>query len=348
MSSTRFSVDVVAPLVERHEKTLTADDLTRVMDEAGHIGLLASDTGDGLWGSSGSFESTVDTLRSVAAVNGGVAFGLHRQALGTWLRARLGLADTNVATAVSLLGHYGMGRHALPRLLGGRELDDTDSALLTDYFDLAAHSRVVVGSVWKSLLAAGFDGENIVWHVVDRHDCTVETRRHSHGFDELETATVSCAGAAVAATDTAAYVEALYLDHLGMTAIAAGLVDHSLSLARAYARVRRQGGKTIEEFPAVAQMLGNISSTARSARHYLAGFAAKRPGAEPFAELCGVRSTFHLACCVATNNGMQVLGGRGYMQDEGLEKLVRDANALRLLGGTPVELSMFVAEWERA
>ena len=158
------------------------------------------------------------------------------------------------------------------------------------------------------------------------------------------TATAVPAGTA----DTAAYTEAFYLDSLGMTAIAAGLVDRGLDLARAYAGQRRQGGVLVETFPAVAQMLGQISATARTATQQLAWFKEQDPAGEALAGLCAVRSTFHPACCVATNNAMQVFAGRGYMQDFGVEKLVRDANALRVLGGTPVELGLFVAEWERA
>lgn len=337
----RFGIEVVAPLVERHEEVMSPEALVDVTEQAHSSGLLDP---DGIWGSSREF--TVDALRTLAAVNGGVAFHLHRLALTTWLTTRLELPETHSPTALSIQGHYGLGRQALPKLLAGRRLDETDTTLLRDYFD-PARSRVVVGAPWTSLLIASFDGAQVGWFVADRGDCNVEPRPNSHGFDELETSTVSTSAAAVSVTDTAALAEAMFFDHLGMVAITAGLVDHSLGLARAYARERSQGGGVIEEYPAVAQLLGSISSTARSANHYLTSFVTTTPGIEALAELCGVRSLFHPAACVATNNGMQALGGRGYMQDFGLEKLVRDANTLRVLGGTPVELGMFVAEWER-
>jgi hypothetical protein len=35
------------------------------------------------------------------------------------------------------------------------------------------------------------------------------------------------------------------------------------------------------------------------------------------------------------------------MQDVGMEKVLRDSQQLRLMGGTPGDLARFVAEWER-
>lgn len=346
----RFAHEAVAPLVEHPEQTLPTTQRDALTGQATEAGLLpAGPEGDGLWGQAeGRTGLTLDALRLLAAVNGGVAFHLHRLALAARLRVRLNLPGSSTAVALSLLGHYGLGRQALPRLLAGRPLDGEDGALLADYFDLG-HARVVIGGHWQSLIVAGFDGTSIVWQEVARTQCTVEPRPHSHGFDELETSTVRHAAAVPAAVaDTAAYAEALYLDSLGLMAIAAGLVDHAVELARHYAGQRRQGGAPIEEFPAVQQMLAQISATARTATQHLAWFTAQQPTAETLAELCAVRSMLHPACCVATNNAMQVFGGRGYMQDYGVEKLVRDANTLRVLGGTPAELAMFVAEWERA
>lgn len=325
----QFAIEVVAPLVERPEVVLPRADVVSLIEQAAGAGL----TGAGV---------EPDALRALARVNGGVAFGVHRAALAARSCERLGLDGE----AVSLTGHYGLGRDALPRLLAGRALPGQDVGLLTDYFDLT-RARVVVGADWQSLIAAGFDGTSIVWRSLVRDECNVVVASDAHGFDELETTLVSSEkGSGVADTD--AHVEAMYRDMLGMLAVATGLAEHALEIARAYAAQRRQGGQTIEGFPAVQQMLAQISATARAGIQQLAWFAAQPPDLEGLTELCAARSHFHPACCLATNNAIQVLGGRGYMQDFGPEKLARDANTLRVLAGTPVELQLFVAEMERA
>lgn len=43
---------------------------------------------------------------------------------------------------------------------------------------------------------------------------------------------------------------------------------------------------------------------------------------------------------------MQVFGGMGYMQDNGMEKTLRDLNVLRLMGGAPAELRYILAYWD--
>lgn len=349
-SATTFARDDLAPLVDRPEAILPLPELEGLLVKAADSALLPASTGGaGLWGAVGAPPgSAAEVLRLIAGVNGGVAFGVHRLALAARLRARLGLgADT--PAAVSLQGHYGLGRDALPRLLADRELRDQDVVLLADWLD-PAHPRVVVSTPWESVLAVRLHGREIVWSEVSRADCHVRLQPNSHGFDELETTTTvqGPVAAADGAADTALYAEALYLDGLGMMAIAAGVVDHGLKIAREWASRRIQGGAKIDGYPAVQQMLAQISATARAGTQHLAYFASLEPNAEALADLCAVRSAFHPACCIAANNSIQVLGGRGYMQDFGPEKIARDANTLRVLGGTPTELSLFVAEWERA
>jgi acyl-CoA dehydrogenase-like protein len=338
-----FARDVVGPLVECPELALLAGELDGVVAKAGDAGLLP-----GLLDESATGAFAAEALRLLAQVNGGIAFAVHRLALADRLRARLGLAGASPA-CVSLYGHYAFGRSALPRLLAGRELDAEHVALLSDWLDGATHQRVVIGVPWRSLITAGFDGRQIVWRQVSRTDCEVQVQPNSHGFDELETATVRYPDtAADGVADTAAFTEALYLDGLGMIAINTGLVDHALQIARSWASQRVQGGNAIDSYPAVQQMLAQISMTARNGTLHLASLAGREPTAEALVDLFAVRSTFDRECCVAANNAIQVLGGRGCMQDFGPEKLVRDANTLRILGGTPTELRLFVAEWERA
>lgn len=328
-----FSLEVVAPLVKSPEVILPQADVDSLLAQAATAGLT---------------EPSVDpdALRVLARVNAGVAFGVHRMALEARLRSRLGFPKPPHRGAVSLTGHYGLGRDALPRLLARRPLSDVDVSLLTDYFHPRL-SRLVVSAGWGCLLTAGFDGKDIVWRQLEPSDFTADAQPHSHGFDELETALVSSVATGPTISDTGAYVAALYADMLALVAIGSGIVEHALVIARSFAAERRQGGQTIEGYPAVQQMLAQISATARAGVQHLAWFAAQPANLESLTELCAARSQFHVACCVAANNAIQVLGGRGYMQDFGPEKLAREANTLRVLAGTPMELQLFVAEMER-
>jgi alkylation response protein AidB-like acyl-CoA dehydrogenase len=58
------------------------------------------------------------------------------------------------------------------------------------------------------------------------------------------------------------------------------------------------------------------------------------------------RVVAHPLLCAAANQAMQVLGGTGYMQDAGIEKIVRDANHLKVSFGTPDDLRLFISAAE--
>ena len=58
------------------------------------------------------------------------------------------------------------------------------------------------------------------------------------------------------------------------------------------------------------------------------------------------RVVAHPLLCAAANQALQVLGGTGYMRDAGLEKIVRDANHLKVSFGAPDDLRLFLAAVE--
>jgi hypothetical protein len=108
---------VLAPLVERPEQVLPPTRLEEITDQAIELGLLSDDPADVSLGGDqqGLVAFSAQALRLIAGVNAGVALHLHRLALTTRLRARLGLPTASDRAALSLLGHYGLGRQAQQR-----------------------------------------------------------------------------------------------------------------------------------------------------------------------------------------------------------------------------------------
>jgi alkylation response protein AidB-like acyl-CoA dehydrogenase len=111
-------------------------------------------------------------------------------------------------------------------------------------------------------------------------------------------------------------------------AIAAGNARGALRRAVAYARERYQGGDIIIEHTLVQGMLGNSLAQLRAAE------ALVERG------LANGGDDALLARVVATRHGeqvcldaVQVFGGNGYMRDYGVEKHLRDAKMLALVGG---------------
>jgi alkylation response protein AidB-like acyl-CoA dehydrogenase len=114
-------------------------------------------------------------------------------------------------------------------------------------------------------------------------------------------------------------------------AISLGIMKGCFDEAHAYAQERRQGGRRILDWPAVAAMLGEMSVDILLGETCL--LAAAQGGAETDASALAVR--LGEWACRATTDGVQVLGGYGYMSDYGQEKRMRDARMARQLLGMP-------------
>lgn len=128
----------------------------------------------------------------------------------------------------------------------------------------------------------------------------------------------------------AAVTNAVRRQSLGLVgAIAAGNARGAWTAALQYARERYQGGAIIIEHALVQGMLGKSLADIRSAEAMVA------------AGLAGSGDDAVLAKVVASRHGeqvcldaMQVFGGNGYMRDYGIEKRLRDAKMLCLVGGS--------------
>ena len=123
-------------------------------------------------------------------------------------------------------------------------------------------------------------------------------------------------------------------------AISSGILRGTYSEALAYAQRREQGGRPIVQWSEVAMMLANLSIKAdvavmcvcQSCRE----LEQKQSGYE--SRVCAAALHVSALACEATVDGVQILGGYGYMKDYGQEKRYRDARMVQaLLGSVPMK-----------
>ncbi|MBV1921452.1 MAG: acyl-CoA/acyl-ACP dehydrogenase [Pseudomonadales bacterium] len=361
----RFALGSVAPLVERPELVLSQQKLNKLTEQAHEIGLLSlgGASGVGLWeqGDAPPLLS-VQLLTSIAKVNAGVALHFHQFSLARFLLNGLALPAKNIKqTAISLTGYYGLGGAALPRYLLSRE-EAGDIDFLRGWLsgDNSTSFVFTASATWEKLLHPSIDScGDLIFSLYSRQDLMIEEMPKSHGFDEL--ATFCCQGfndvepLTVSSltgklTDDVTkniYALALQYNALAYMAIALGAVQHAYKIASDYSAIREQGGAVINRHAAVQLLLGEQRSSIDSAEISVNHLGSKRLSLETLSTVFSIRSISHRKLCDAANAAMQSCGGIGYMQDTGLEKIVRDCNALRVMDGTPMELSLFTAEWER-
>ena len=116
-----------------------------------------------------------------------------------------------------------------------------------------------------------------------------------------------------------------------MVGLAQGALDHAM----AYAKERKQFGRTIGEFQGVQFDLARMATDLEAARLLVYNAARLREAGKPFVTEAAMAKYF--ASQVAENNAsraVEILGGVGFTRDYPVEKLYRDAKIGRIYEGT--------------
>jgi alkylation response protein AidB-like acyl-CoA dehydrogenase len=122
-------------------------------------------------------------------------------------------------------------------------------------------------------------------------------------------------------------------------AMSLGVIKGSFEEAVSYARERQQGGREIINWSEVRRMLARMAVKLKAADMVVSDVCRSAEGNMPGWELgARVAALFAGEASVElTTDGIQVLGGNGYMEDYGQEKRFRDAFQIRsLLGMAPM------------
>jgi len=127
----------------------------------------------------------------------------------------------------------------------------------------------------------------------------------------------------------------LDVERATLAAISVGLAQAALEHAVAYAKERRQFGKSIGEFQMVQKILADMYTELIAARLLVYEAAERCIREENCSQLASAAKLF--ASEVATRAGLaavQVLGGYGYTRDYPVERIARDAKLMEIGAGT--------------
>lgn len=355
----RFSTTDINKLVEKPEFPISQDQLGSITSQACENGLLhfEADFGFGIWASpdhANSLALSLQIIEQVARANTGIAWHWHQLALGRWLLRRLGLGEeTGQEVIVAAQGNYGLGRQPMARWLRSGTLSDEDREFLKEYFNPILGRLIHAGEGWQQLIIPAFDDRGFCFRVCPRDKLMVDEHEHSHGLDEMDTFEVYPDHPDFPGVTTvpdhqgAAFRELLILNSLAMIALAQGSVRRAYDKAREYTSIRQQGGKIIDQHAAVQLLLADIQNAIQSTEVELEALSRIPLSGQDPRRVLSARLSAHPRLCHAANQAMQAFGGIGYMQDTGIEKILRDNNHLRRVYGTPVDLQLFISEWER-
>jgi alkylation response protein AidB-like acyl-CoA dehydrogenase len=127
--------------------------------------------------------------------------------------------------------------------------------------------------------------------------------------------------------------------HLAAAAMNAGIMKGSYQEALAYSQERLQGGREIINWSEVTMILAGMNIRVEVAELCVTQACLASEKNAPGSGISSVAAALHVheLACEAVTDGIQVLGGNGYMKDYGQEKRYRDARQVQaLLGSVPL------------
>jgi len=135
------------------------------------------------------------------------------------------------------------------------------------------------------------------------------------------------------------YEEASDMMQAAAAAVSLGIMRGSFDYALAYSNEREQGGCTIVNWSMIKTILADMAIQTRVGDMAVSSACSAIEKKTPGWNVCAKTAALHVqdAACQVTTEGIQVLGGYGYMKDYGQEKRFRDAQQMKtLLGLAPL------------
>ncbi len=129
-------------------------------------------------------------------------------------------------------------------------------------------------------------------------------------------------------------------DAMSVAAMAVGISEAALEHAIGYADIREQFGSPLRAFEGIQFKLADMATRTAAARALLHAAAVSGDRQQlSMAKLYASASAMEV-----TTQAVQIYGGYGYMRDYPVEKTMRDAKAMGIMGGSDEMLRVAVAE----
>lgn len=122
---------------------------------------------------------------------------------------------------------------------------------------------------------------------------------------------------------------------IGIASQALGIARAALDRAVEYAKERKQFGKNIGSFGAIKDKIATMATNVDAARLLIHRAAALKDNGKNFSKEAAMAKVFSSQTAMdAATQCVQIFGGYGYMQEYGVERLMRDAKITQIYEGT--------------
>lgn len=342
---TEFAEEVVRPAAAEANETCTAPD--ELLKSSLEIGLPILGVPEALGGISEERSAMAGTLVAEALAKGDMGLAVAT------------LAPGSVATAIGLWGTDEQQSTYLPAFTG----DDVPAAALAlteptvlfdvlnpattaerkgDGYVLNGVKSLVVRAAEAELFVVGaqLDGKPVLFLVESSADGLAVEGDPAMGIRAASLARLTLTdvhvdeGAVLGATDGTTYTECVRLSRLAWCALAVGTAQAVLDYVTPYVKEREAFGEPIAHRQSVAFMVADIAIELQSMRLLTYKAAARAAAGKDFSREVA------LARKLCTDKGMkigldgvQLLGGHGYVKEHPVERWYRDLRAVGVMEG---------------
>jgi alkylation response protein AidB-like acyl-CoA dehydrogenase len=323
-----------------------------VLRTLGKAGLLSLPYGEEFGGGAQPYEVYLQVLEELARawLSLGISVSVH--SLACYPVAAFGSREQQEKWLPGMLGGDLLGAYCLSEpdsgsdaaALATKAVLDGDAYTVTGTKAWITHGGVA--DFYNIMVRTGGEGARGISCLVTAADTpglSAAPPEKKMGATASRTAQVILEGARVSASDRVGdegqgfkiALAALDSGRLGIAACAVGLAQAALDEAVAYAKERKQFGRTIGEFQGVSFMLADMGAAVVSARATYLAAARLRDAGLPFSKEAAIAKLVATdAAMKVTTDAVQVLGGYGYVQDFPVERYFREAKVLQIVEGT--------------
>jgi len=131
---------------------------------------------------------------------------------------------------------------------------------------------------------------------------------------------------------------------IGIAAQALGIAQAALDKSVQYAKERKQFGKTIGSFGALQEKIALMGTNVEASRLLIHKAAILKDAHKSYTKAAAMAKSFASQTAMdAAIDCVQIFGGYGYMQEYGVERLMRDAKITQIYEGTTEIQQMVIA-----
>ncbi len=131
---------------------------------------------------------------------------------------------------------------------------------------------------------------------------------------------------------------------IGIAAQALGIAQAALDESVQYVKERKQFGKTIGSFGALQEKIALMGTNVEASRLLIQKAAILKDAHKPYTKAAAMAKSFASQTAMdAAIDCVQIFGGYGYMQEYGVERLMRDAKITQIYEGTTEIQQMVIA-----